>query len=290
MASVNDVPRDRVAGVLGELLSAVGNKTSIGMGSGDYLRKVLTDSLGERKASNLLDRIVKERDSKGIDALRWMDSRIVAAVIKDEHPQIVATILAHLNGKQAAEVLTRFSREAQVAVTLRLAKLEEVSETALKELDQIVDQQTRETIALRTARLGGIRVAADMLTRLAPDVEAAVLDAIKQSDAALGDQIQDALLVFENLLKVDDRGMQAILREVQSDTLLKALKGGDATIRDKIFKNMSKRAAELLRDDLSVSGPIKLSEVEAAQKEIVQVAMRLAEAGQIVLGGGDDFV
>jgi len=290
MAQVSDVPRDRVTGVLGEMLVAVENKTSIGIGSGEYLRRVLTDSLGERKATSLLDRILKERDSTGIDALRWMDPRIVAEVIKDEHPQIIATILAHLNAQQAAEVLGRFATDSQIAVTLRLARLEEVPETALQELDTIVDQQTRETIALRTARLGGVKVAADMLNRLESDVEAAVLDGIKASDELLGDQIQDALFVFENLLKVDDRGMQTILREIQSDTLAKALKGADAAIREKVFKNMSKRAAELLRDDLAVSGPVKLSEVETAQKEILTVAMRLAEEGQIVLGGGDDFV
>ncbi|MDX1561426.1 MAG: flagellar motor switch protein FliG [Gammaproteobacteria bacterium] len=291
MATVSDVPRDHVSNVLGELLSEVGNKTSLGMNSGEYLRKVLTESLGERKATSLLDRIVQQRDSKGIDALRWMDPRIAAEVIKDEHPQIIATILAHLTGKQAAEVLDRFETELQVAVTVRLARLEEISETALQELDNIVDQQTRQTIELRTARMGGIRFAADMVGRLPSGAETALLEAIKEADESLGDQIQDALLVFENLLKVDDRGMQTILREVQSDTLMKALKGADQEIRDKIFKNMSKRAAELLRDDLAVSGPIKLSDVEEAQKEILIVAMRLAEEGQIMLGSGsDDFV
>lgn len=290
MAAVSDVSRDRVTNVLGDLLSAVENKTSIGIGTSAYLRKVLTDSLGERKATSLLDRILKERDSTGIEALRWMDPRIVAEVIKGEHPQIIATILAHLNAQQAAEVLDRFPIDSQVAVTVRLARLEEVPETALQELDSIVDQQTRETIALRTARLGGVRVAADMLGRLSTDAESAVLAAIKSADETLGEQIQDALLLFENLLKVDDRGMQTILREVQSDSLSKALKGADASIREKVFKNMSKRAAELLRDDLAVSGPVKLSEVEEAQKEILGVAMRLAEEGQIVFGGGDDFV
>jgi flagellar motor switch protein FliG len=291
MAAVSDVPRERVTGVLGELLTAVENKTSIGIGIGDYLRRVLTDSLGERKATSLLDRILHERDSKGIEALKWMDSRIVAEVIKEEHPQIIATILAHLSSQQAAEVVGRFPMSSQVEVALRLARLEEVPETALQELDNIVDQQTRETIALRTARLGGVRAAADMINRLPTDVEGAVLAAIKSSDESLGEQIQDALFVFENLLKVDDRGMQTILREIQSELLALALKGADETIREKVFKNMSKRAAELLRDDISVRGPVKLSDVETAQKEILTVAMRLAEEGQIMLSkGGDDFV
>jgi flagellar motor switch protein FliG len=291
MASLADVPRERVANVLGDLLTAVESKTSIGFGTGDYLRRVLTDSLGERKATSLLDRIFQQRDSTGIEALRWMDPRIVAEVVKEEHPQIIATILAHLDAEQAADVLGRFPSESQVEIALRLARLEEVPETALQELDTIVDQQTRETMALRTSRLGGIRAAADIINRLPPDAEAAVLEAIKASDEALGAEIQDALYVFENLLKVDDRGMQTILREIQSDTLALALKGADEAIREKVFKNMSKRAAELLRDDIAVRGPVRLSDVEAAQKDILTVAMRLAEQGQIVLGGsGDDFV
>jgi flagellar motor switch protein FliG len=291
MAAVQEVSRDRVTTVLGDMLTAVEDKTSIGIGTSTYLRNVLTESLGERKATHLLDRILLERDSTGIDALRWMDPRIVAEVIKDEHPQIVATILAHLTAQQAADVLSRFSTEEQTEVALRLARLEEVPETALKELDTIVDQQARETAALRTARLGGVRVAADMINLLAADAESAVLDAIKAADAELGEQIQDALFIFENLLKVDDSGMQLILREVQSDALSIALKGADQAIREKVFKNMSKRAAELLRDDIAVKGPVKLSEVEAAQKEILSVALRLSQEGRIMLGtGGDAFV
>ena len=290
MADVSDVPRDKVTGVLGELLTAVESKTALGFGTGQYLRRILSDSVGERRATALLDRILKERDSTGIDALSWMDPKIVAEVIRNEHPQIIATILAQLESQHAADVLTRFSTELQAAVAVRLARLEEVPETALKELDAIVDQQTQETIALQTARLGGVDVAADILSRLPSDMEAAVLEAIKESDGTLGEEIQDALLIFDNLLKVDDRGIQTILREIQSDTLSKALKGADAPIRELIFRNMSKRAAELLRDDLAVSGPIKLAEVEEAQKEILTVALRLAEEGQIMFGGGDDFV
>lgn len=291
MAAVSDVPRERVAGVLGELLTAVESKTSIGIGTADYLRRVLTDSLGERKAASLLDRILQERESTGIDALRWMDPRIVAEVVKKEHPQIVATILAHLSAQQAADVLGRFEPALQAEVAIRLARLEEVPETALKELDRLVDQQTTETMALRTARLGGVRAAADVITRLPAEAEAAVLAAIKSADESLGELVQDALFVFDNLLKIDDRGVQTLLREVQSDSLALALKGADEAIREKVFKNMSKRAAELLRDDIASRGPVKLSDVEVAQKEIVAVAMRLAEEGQIALSkGGDEFV
>lgn len=291
MATLSDVPRDRVATVLGDLLVAVEQKTPIGLGTADYLRNVLTSSLGERKAGSLLDRILQGRESSGIDALKWMDPRAVAGVIRDEHPQILATILAHLNAQQAARVMEHLAPDQQVEVAMRLARLEEVPETALKELDAIVEKQTQEAAVLRTSRLGGVKATADILNLMDPETEGRILEGIRGADDALGDSIQDSLFVFENLLGVDDRGIQTILREVQSDTLSKALKGADVAIQEKIFRNMSKRAAELLRDDMTTRGPIRLAEVEEAQKEILGVAQRLAEEGQVMLGGGgEEFV
>lgn len=291
MAGLADVPRERVTDVLGQLLVAVQGKTSIGIGSNDYLRKVLNDSLGERRAGALLGRIVKGRDSTGIDALKWMDPRAVAEVVKDEHPQIVATILAHLPSQQAADVLRTFEQSLQADVALRVARLDEVPETALQELDAIVERQTKEAAAVKTARLGGVKAAADMINLLGAGAQGTMIDAIKNEDAELGELIKDALFVFDNLLKVDDRGMQAILREVQADTLATALKGADEEIREKVFKNMSSRAAEILRDDIATKGPVRLSEVEQAQKEVLAVALRLAEEGTIMLAsGGEEFV
>lgn len=289
MAALDDVPRDKVADVLGDLLIAVDNKTPIGIGTDDYLRRVLTDSLGERKAKTLVGRILGGRETKGIDSLKWMEPRAVADIVKDEHPQIIATILAHLGPRQAAEVLAELPADRQVETALRIARLDEVPETALQELDALVEQQTRETATLTTARIGGVRAAADMINLLPPAVEREVLDAIKAADAALGEQIKDALFVFENLLALDDRGIQTILREVQSDTLIVALKGADEAIRDKVLRNMSKRAAAILKDDLDAKGPVRLSDVEAAQKEILAVVQRLAEEGQIMLSA-DGFV
>jgi flagellar motor switch protein FliG len=220
-----------------------------------------------------------------------MEPRTVADVIKNEHPQIIATILAHLGNRQAADVLARFEPGAQAEIALRVARLDEVPETALRELDAIVEKQTKETVAQRTAQLGGVKAAADMLNLLGPAMQGSVIDKIKAEDAALGELIKDALFVFDNLLKVDDRGMQAILREVQSDVLSVALEGADEAVREKIFKNLSKRAGEILRDDIASKGPVRLTDVEQAQKEIVAVAHRLAEEGTIMLAsGGDDFV
>jgi len=270
---------------------SVQSKTPIGIGSNDYLRKVLNDSLGERRAGALLGRIVKGRDSTGIDALKWMDPRAVAEVVKGEHPQIIATILAHLPSQQAADVLRTLDQTAQADIALRIAKLDEVPETALQELDAIVERQTKEAASVKIARLGGVKAAADMINLLGAGAQGSMIDAIKNEDAELGELIKDALFVFENLLKVDDRGMQAILREVQADTLATALKGADEEISEKVFKNMSSRAAEILRDDISTKGPVRLSEVEQAQKEVLAVALRLAEEGTIMLAsGGEEFV
>jgi len=291
MAGLTDVPRERVSDVLGELLVAVQKKTSIGFGTADYLRKVLNDSLGERRAGTLLGRILKGRDSTGIDALKWMDPRTVADVVKNEHPQIIATILAHLPSQQAADVLKRMDAGVQSEVAVRIARLDEVPETALQELDAIVERQTKEATQLKTARLGGVKAAADMINLLGASGQTSVIDAIKAQDAELGEQIKDALFVFENLLKVDDRGMQAILREVQADVLSTALKAADEEVKEKVYKNMSKRAVEILRDDIASKGPVRLSDVETAQKEVLAVALRLAEEGTITLAaGGDEFV
>ena len=290
MAGLSDVPRERVTDVLGRLLVAVQSKTPIGIGTNDYLRKVMTDSLGERRAGAMLGRIVKGRDSTGIDALKWMEPRAVAELVEEEHPQIVATILAHLPSQQAADVLKALDAATQADVAMRMARLDEVPETALQELDNIVERQAKDAAAVKTAKLGGVKAAADMINRLG-GAQASMIEKIQAEDAELGELIKDALFVFDNLLKIDDRGMQAILRDVQADTLATALKGSDEEISEKIFKNMSKRAAEILRDDISSKGPVRVSEVEQAQKEILAVAMRLAEEGTIQLtSGGDEFV
>lgn len=290
MAGLADVPRDRVTDVLGQLLVAVQRKTPIGIGTNDYLKKVMTDSLGERRAGALLGRIFKGRESTGIDALKWMEPRAVAEIVKNEHPQIVATILAHFQSRQAADVLRELDSTVQADIAMRMARLDEVPETALQELDSIVERQAKEAATVKTAKLGGVKAAADMINLLGP-TQSTMIEAIQAEDAELGELIKDALFVFDNLLKVDDRGVQAILREVQADTLATALKGADEEISEKIYKNMSKRAAEILRDDIASKGPVRLSEVEQAQKEILAVALRLAEEGTVVLANSsDEFV
>lgn len=290
MAGLADVPRERVTDVLGQLLVAVQGKTPIGIGTSDYLRRVMTDSLGERRAGALLGRIMKGRESTGIDALKWMEPRAVAEIVGHEHPQIIATILAHLPSRQAADVLKELDGGAQADIAMRMARLDEVPETALQELDGIVERQAKEATAVKTAKLGGVKAAAEVINLLGPK-QATMIEAIQAEDAELAELIKDALFVFDNLLDIDDRGMQAILREVQADTLATALKGADEEIKEKIFKNMSKRAAEILRDDVASKGPVRLSEVEQAQKEILAVVLRMSEEGTVMLAaGGDEFV
>jgi flagellar motor switch protein FliG len=290
MAELSDVPRERVIEVLGQLLVAVQGKTPIGIGTNDYLRRVMTDSLGERRAGAVLGRIMKGRESTGIDALKWMEPRAVAEIVGHEHPQIIATILAHLPSRQAADVLKELDAAIQADIAMRMARLDEVPETALQELDGIVERQAKEATAVKTAKLGGVKAAADMINLMGPK-QATMIEAIQAEDAELGELIKDALFVFDNLLDIDDRGMQAILREVQADTLATALKAADEDIKEKIFKNMSKRAAEILRDDIASKGPVRLSEVEQAQKEILAVVLRLSEEGTVMLtAGGDEYV
>ena len=291
MAELANVSREQVSSALGSLLESVADKTAIGFGTPEYLRNVLTNALGERKAENLLNRILDSRDLKGIDALRWMDAKSVAHVIKGEHPQIVATILAHLNPQQAAQVMSSLPAETHGEIARRIAVLEEVPESALEELDEIVDQQTRQALNLRSAKVGGLRSAADIINLMGTDAESAILEYINAGDEELGQKIKDSLFIFDNLLGLDDRGMQRLLREVQSDVLSVALKGADPAIADKIYRNMSKRAAEILKDDIAAKGPVRLAEVEEAQRTILTIAQQLSEDGEIMLGGsGDDFV
>lgn len=291
MAELSDISRAQVSGALGSLLESVADKTAIGFGTPEYLRKVLVNALGDRKAENLLNRILDGRDLKGIDALRWMDAKSVAHVIKKEHPQIVATILAHLTPEQAAQVMTCLPAERHGEIAQRIAVLEEVPESALEELDEIVDLQTRQAMNLRSAKVGGLRSAADIINLMDTEAETAILEFINAGDEDLGQKIKDSLFIFENLLGLDDRGMQRLLREVQSDVLSVALKGSDPAIADKIYRNMSKRAAEILKDDISAKGPVRLVEVEEAQRAILTIAQQLSEDGEIMLGGGgDDFV
>jgi len=292
MAMMNNVGKDKAAGVLQDFNAIVGGQTALGMGSEDYLRNVMTKALGKDKAGGVIDRILLGRQSKGLEALKWMEPRSIAEVIRLEHPQIIAIVLSFLEADQAGQVLANLPENSRSDIMMRIASLEAIQPSALFELDEILEKQFAGNEGnIRSSSVGGIKTAADILNFVDGSAEAAIMEGIKNVDEDLGQEIEDSMFVFDNLAEVDDRGIQALLREVSSDILIVALKGADEAVKEKILKNMSKRAAEMLRDDLEASGPVKLSEVEDAQREILSVARRMAEAGDIALSsGGDEYV
>lgn len=291
MAALTSVSRERAALVVERFVDELENQTSLGVGADDYVRRVLIGALGEDKANGLIDRILLGRNSKGLEALKWMETRAVADLVRNEHPQIVAIVLAYLDPDQAADVLTQLPERMRSDVLMRIARLDGIQPAALRELDEIMEKQFTGGNNLKSSSVGGVKVAASILNLMDSSVEGAIIGAISETDADLGGKIQELMFVFDDLADVDDRGLQALLREANNDMLCLALKGADPRVRDKFTKNMSKRAAEMLLEDMEAKGPVRLSDVEAAQKDILSTARRLADAGEIVLRGkGEEFV
>ena len=292
MASIEDLNQAKISAVHRLFIEQIQNFSTIGFQSEEFIRRALTAALGEEKASNLIDQIILGGGAKGLDSLKWMDSKQVANIIRNEHPQIQTIVLSYLEPEQSAEILSQFPEKVRLDLTMRIANLEEVQPAALQELNEIREKQFAGQAGAQAAKMGGLKAAADIMNYLDTNVEGQLMDSIREHDEEMAQQIQDLMFVFENLLEVDDRAIQAILREVQQDVLMKALKGADENLKEKILKNMSKRAAEMLADDLEAMGPVRVSEVETAQKEILSTARRLADAGEIMLGGGggEDFL
>ena len=291
MAKLANVSREEVHGVISDFALTVESQTSVGVGADEFLRKVLVDALGQDKASSIIDRINIGRSTKGLEALKWMDPRAVSELIRLEHPQIIAIVLAYLDPDQSAEVLGHLPTNVRPDVVARIATLDGVQPSALTELDDIMEKQFAGKQGGVTSVLGGAKAAANIINFLEPSQESALMEQIEKSDEALAARIQDLVFIFDNLIDLDDRSMQELMRQVPAEKLLLALKGAEEALKEKIFKNMSQRAAEMLKDDLEAKGPVRLSEVEAAQKEILQVARKLAEAGTIALGGkGEEYV
>lgn len=292
MAGLSGVSRRQVESVLDKLTVDVGQQTALGVGTEDYIRKILVNALGESKAGGLLDRILLGHSSKGMESLKWMESRSIAEMINQEHPQIIALVLAHLEPAQAAEVIGYLPPRVRSDAVMRIATLDGVQPHALSELDSIMERQVSgNSRKMKSSAVGGLKAAADILNAMEGTRENEVITAIRSQDEALGGRIEELMFVFENLADVDDRSMQTLLREVPSGTLVTALKGTEPALREKIFSNMSKRAADMMRDDLEVKGPVRLSEVDAAQKEVLATARKLADAGQLNLSsGGEEYV
>lgn len=291
MASLSNITKDQASGVLDYFINDVEDQTAFGIGTEDYVRKVLTGAFGSKKANTFIDRILIGHDVQGLDALKWMSSKDVIEIIEGEHPQIISIVIAYLEPEQAAEVIKSLPEDQQAEVVMRIARLSDVQQGALAEIENLIASKSNDATKARSEKIGGDRVAADIINALEPAKGEEVLEAIKEKSEELSDRIQEKMFVFDTLLNVDDRGIQSLLREISNDILVVALKGCDPEIRDKILDNMSKRAATLLREDMEAKGPTRLSEVEEAQREILEVARRLADSGDINLGqGGEEYV
>ena len=286
MAKVDDMTQTKITAVHKHFIEEIQNYSTIGFQSQDFVKRALTAALGEDKAANLIDQILVGSGAKGLDSLKWMDSKQVASIIRNEHPQIQTIVLSYLEPEQSAEILAQFPEKVRLDLLMRIANLEEVQPAALQELNEIMEKQFAGQAGTQAAKMGGLKSAANIMNYLDTAIEGQLMDAIREQDEEMSQQIQDLMFVFDNLVDVDDKGIQAILREVQQDALLKAIKGADEELKDKIMRNMSKRAAEMLTDDLEALGPVRISEVETAQKEILSVARRLSDSGEIMLGGG----
>ncbi|EON11860.1 MULTISPECIES: flagellar motor switch protein FliG [Pandoraea] len=289
MASLRQVTRDQIADVLQDFVLEAEQHSALSLDSSEYIRSVLNKALGNDKAAGLIERILQGGDTSGIEGLKWMDSTAVAELIRHEHPQIIATILVHLDRDQASEVLALFTERLRNDVVLRIATLDGIQPAALRELNDVLTKLLSGSENIKRSPMGGVRTAAEILNYLGGVHEESVIEAVRNYDSDLAAKIVEEMFVFENLLDVEDRSIQVLLKEIESESLIIALKGAPVELREKFFKNMSARAAELLREDLESRGPVRVSEVETEQKKVLQVVRRLADQGAIMIGGrGDD--
>jgi flagellar motor switch protein FliG len=289
IASLNNIKREKIESVLEEFCELASDKTSLGQNSADYLRKVLTTALGDEKAASLLDRISQGDDTSGIQSLKWMDAAAATELIKNEHPQIIATILVHLERDQSSAILALFTERLRNDVLLRIATLDSVQPAALRELNGVLGKLLSGTDNIKKPRMGGIRATAEILNFMPAALEDSIMESFTQYDEEIAQKIMDEMFVFDDLQYIDNQGIQLLLREIQSDSLITALKGAKEGLRQKLFNNMSQRAAETLREDLEARGPVRISEVETEQKKILKTLRQLADDGRIVLNGkGDD--
>jgi flagellar motor switch protein FliG len=292
IARTRAVPNDRLEMVIDKFGALVDGQHLLVKDSDEYVKAVLRKALGDDKANLLIDRILQGSDVSGIESLKWMDGQSVAELLRNEHPQIIAAILVHLESDQAGEVLKMFTERQRNEVLIRIATLDGIQPTALKDLNEVLGKALAGSDKLRKASLGGAKTAAEIINMLGGSIETSVLDFIREADGDLAQKVMDNMFTFDDLSKLDDKGIQTLLKDVQSESLVLALKGATPDLRDKVFRNMSTRAAETLREDLESRGPVRVSEVEAEQKEMLKVVRRLMDEGQIVMASGsaDDFL
>jgi flagellar motor switch protein FliG len=292
IARLKVIPRDRVDQVLNRFNDVAAEQHMLVNDTDEYVKSVLRKALGDDKANLLIDRILQGSDVSGIESLKWMDAGSVAELLRNEHPQIISAILVHLDYDQASQVLKAFTERQRNEVLIRIATLDGIQPTALKDLNEVLSKVLAGGDRLKKASLGGVKTAAEIINMMGSSVETSALDYIRENDSELAQKIMDNMFTFDDVNKLDDRAIQTVLKEVQSDSLVVALKGATPELRERIFKNMSSRAAETLREDLESRGPVRVSEVESEQKEMLKIVRRLVDEGQIVIasGGGDDFL
>jgi flagellar motor switch protein FliG len=288
IAKLKTISRERVEQVIDKFEAAAAADSMLVSDTDEYVKSVLRKALGDDKANLLIDRILQGSDTTGIESLKWMDPGSVAELLRVEHPQIVAAILVHLEADQASEVLKHFPERHRNEVMVRIATLDGIQPSALKDLNDVMSKVLAGGDRMKKSNLGGVKAAAEILNMMGTAVETSVLDFVREADGELAQKIMDNMFTFDDLEKIDDKGFQQLLKEVQSDSLVLALKAASPELKDKVFRNMSSRAAETLREDLESRGPARLSEVEAEQKEMLKIVRRLVEEGQIVLAGGGD--
>jgi len=292
MAELTAVSNESLTSVVGTFLESLSSGNAVGSDPANYVRSTLNRALGETKGNRMANRILQGKDFKGMDTLKWMDAESVALILKHEHPQICAIVLSSLDDNHAAEVLSFLPVEGIPDIMMRIANLDQIHPAALAELDDLLQRQVVEAAPVQPAKVEGMKIAAGIIGYLDSNVEAEVLDRITEEDEEMGNNIRDLMFIFDNLLSISDRDMQRLLQEVAVDKLVIALKGASEEMKNKITSNMSSRASEMLLEDLELKGPVRLSEVEDVQKEILQVAINLGADGTIVLGGkgGDEYV
>ncbi|MGB1189011.1 MAG: flagellar motor switch protein FliG [Pseudomonadales bacterium] len=292
MAELTAVSNESLTSVVGTFLENLSSGNAVGSDPANYVRSTLNRALGETKGNRMANRILQGKDFKGMDTLKWMDAESVALILKHEHPQICAIVLSSLDDNHAAEVLSFLPVEGIPDIMMRIANLDQIHPAALAELDDLLQRQVVEAAPVQPAKVEGMKIAAGIIGYLDSNVEAEVLDRITEEDEEMGNNIRDLMFIFDNLLSISDRDMQRLLQEVAVDKLVIALKGASEEMKNKITSNMSSRASEMLLEDLELKGPVRLSEVEDVQKEILQVAINLGADGTIVLGGkgGDEYV
>ncbi|MFY0989092.1 flagellar motor switch protein FliG [Halomonas sp. C05BenzN] len=288
MARLDQVSHEEMQQVLAEFHQETEEFIALNLNSSDHIRSVLTKALGSERASSLIEDVLETSGaSSGIDALNLMEAPLVAELIRDEHPQIIATVLIHLERHQAADVLELFDDKLRNDVVLRIATFSGVQPAALQELTEVLSGML-DGQNLKRSKMGGVRTAAEILNLMNTSQEEAVIETVRAHNEDLAQQIIDEMFLFENLLDLDDRSIQLVLKEIDTNSLVVALKGAPEALMDKFLRNMSQRAADLVREDMEARGPIRISQVEAEQKAILQIVRRLADSGEIVLSGGDD--